>query len=416
MRDLRGDLLHEFRKRSVTWQDPSLFIREPRNVVLHLHGHRDRPDSIVLGTMDYASIATHQVAQEMQRALSVTRTLLLVGFGAGLDDPNFEALRTWMRDVWGDAGFRHYRLCLKRELPKLDRQHEDEQIYPLPYGTAHKDLARYPNAPGDELGRRPGRYRGWRSSAPGRGRRHRGRLAGRRPAAGARAGGLAARRHRRGRAGQPGLDKDLEPLGSIATSPVVLAVPRSAMARVSQARTVPWRTMVDWARSTAPGPHLRIGRPDPTSSTAGLLATIELNTKGGSPATPDSRHAVEQAVDPVGDELTELCELGRAGPPGPCSSPSRRWSPTTATPGTPVLDHPFVLLPAAAELDARARLARDFFAYLTGPDAQEDLREAGFRDTARNVGGSLGADDGVLVHDPPAWARGRPTGRRSPAS
>jgi Ca-activated chloride channel homolog len=80
-----------------------------------------------------------------------------------------------------------------------------------------------------------------------------------------------------------------------------------------------------------------------------------------------------------------------------------------AADGTPVLDHPFVLLPAATELDDRARLARRFFEYLTGPDAQHDLREAGFRDAARNVGGSLGADDGVLVDDPPAWA-GPPAG------
>lgn len=178
-----------------------------------------------------------------------------------------------------------------------------------------------------------------------------------------------------------------------------------------------------------PGPRLRIGRPDPTSSTAGLLATIELNARAGQPVTPDSRHAVEETVEPVADELTALCQLGQPGGParavivseqamvaynrddrlgGSCDAGSRGTERLTAVypaDGTPVLDHPFVLLPAAAERDDRDRLARDFFKYLTGPDAQHVLREAGFRDADRNVGGTLGADDGVLVHDPPAWAR-----------
>jgi Ca-activated chloride channel homolog len=519
--------------RTVTWRDPYLFVQKPRGTVLHLHGHRDRPDSIVLGTMDYADVASDRAAQEMQRALSVTKTMLLVGFGAGLDDPNFEALRTWMREVWGEAGFRHYRLCLESELPALDKQHDDEQIYPLPYGTSHQQLAPYLNSLAAEAELRR-RRQPWFEGARSRVRRKAGvaaawlvRLRGRVrtmprlvllgsvagvlglvglvlwafqsdqgsaaaapcpipqelvvlttptkeasvrqlavafgdrepgpcrrasvtvfsvPSSSAVAGAVVAgwpvddlslgpqpavwlpdataeveRVNRR-------VDEDLRPLGSIATSPVVLAVPQSAMAKVGQARTVPWETMVEWARSAAPGSRLRIGRPDPTSSTAGLLATIGLHEGSGSPVTPNSRHAVEQTIDPVADELTELCQLGQPGGParavivseqamvaynrdarlgGACDARSRgseRLTAVYAADGTPVLDHPFVLLPAAAELDDRARLARDFFAYLTGPDAQDDLREAGFRDTARNVGGSLGADDGVLVHDPPAWA------------
>jgi Bacterial extracellular solute-binding protein/SIR2-like domain/von Willebrand factor type A domain len=515
--------------RTVTWKDPYLFLQKQRETVLHLHGHRDSPDSIVLGTVDYAGITSDEAAQEVQRALWLTKTMLLVGFGAGLDDPNLEALRTWMRKVWGEAGFRHYRLCLKRELEALDEQHHGEQIYPLAYGTSHKQLADYLNTLADEAERRR-RERSWFEGVPSRMRtkvgaaaawlvRAQGRLramprlallglavvvAGlmglaawavwlqpepcpipqelvvlttptkeasvrqlavafgdREPGscrrsnlavfsvpsssevAGAVAAGWPVDDLRLGP--QPAvwlpdataevervnqrLDKDLEPLGSIATSPVVLAVPQSAMAKVGQARTVPWETMVEWAKSAAPGSRLRIGRPDPTSSTAGLLATIGLHSGSGRPATPNSRHAVEQAVDPVADELTELCQLGQPGGPaqavivseqamvsynrdarlgGACDARSRRTERLTAVyavDGTPVLDHPFVLLPPAAELGDRARLARDFFAYLTGPDAQDDLREAGFRDVARNVGGSLGANDGVLVHDPPAWAR-----------
>jgi hypothetical protein len=139
---------------------------------------------------------------------------------------------------------------------------------------------------------------------------------------------------------------------------------------------------------------------------------------------------VEQTIDPVADELTELCRLGQATtgsaraiivpeqamvahnrgaqsggscPAGQSQGPGRLRA-VYAADGTPVLDHPFVLLPAAAELGDRERLAHDFFAYLTSEPAQKQLREAGFRDGGRRVGGTvdLGAvrrrlDDGEEV-------------------
>lgn len=511
---------------SVTWQNPHRFVQVattgggPRGV-LHLHGHYDAPDSIVLGTMDYATITNHRAAQDMQRALSTLKTLVLVGFGGGLDDPNFEALRTWMRQVWGDAGLRHYRLCLEREWAALDKQHEDERITPLVYGSTYDQLAPFLFRLGDALGRPPIRRR-TRSVGP-RGRRT---DAGRPrrsvpwrallavvaavvvglvvvqavrsalgptaaascpipqelivlttptkeasvreravafgdqppgqcrrssitvfsvPSASAVAGALAAGWPyddlRLGpqpavwlpdataeveRVNQHG--DDLESLGSIATSPVVLAMPRSAKAKLGDTSKVPWRTMVGWARQDAPGPRLRIARPDPTSSTAGLLATIGFNAATSGSATPyTQRHAIERTIDPAADELAELCELGQSGGParavivpeqvmvaynrkqlgGSCAAAqqrSDRLAAVYAADGTPVLDHPFVLLPAAVELEDRKRLARAFFEYLTSEPAQKELREDGFRDLNRRVGGTVGEQDGVLVHDPPTWA------------
>jgi Ca-activated chloride channel homolog len=223
---------------------------------------------------------------------------------------------------------------------------------------------------------------------------------------------------------------DLTSLGSTATSPVVLAMPRSVKARLGDTSKVPWRTMVGWAKQDAPGPRLRIGRPDPASSTAGLLATIGLNVATSGSATPyTQRHAVERTIDRAADELTELCELGQPGGParavivpeqamvaynrgarlgGSCAAGrqrSDRLAAVYAADGTPVPDHPFALLPASVELEDREWLARDFLAYLTSEPAQKQLQEAGFRDGNRRVGGTVGEQDGVLVHDPPTWAR-----------
>jgi hypothetical protein len=227
-------------------------------------------------------------------------------------------------------------------------------------------------------------------------------------------------------------DRKLAPLGSIATAPVVLAVQRSVMERLRLERSVSWDTMLRWGRRPAGDPRaLRIVRGDPTSSSAALLATIGLETDPARAArrSEQSLHAVEQALDrPVGDELGELCN-GRQmagsgdGPPravlvpeqavfatnhgapgGPCgTSPPpepQRLEAIYPADGTPVLDYPYVLLPAASQLPARERLARDFFAFLRSPQAQQTLLQAGFRDQSYRVAPTIGTEDGILPSRP----------------
>ncbi len=99
-------------------------------------------------------------------------------------------------------------------------------------------------------------------------------------------------------------DKKLAALGSIATDPVVLAVPRAVRARLRLDRSVPWDTILRWGRRPADDPQaLRIVRADPASSTAALLATAGLYGAAGDP------HAVEQVLErAVGDETVELCD------------------------------------------------------------------------------------------------------------
>ena len=223
---------------------------------------------------------------------------------------------------------------------------------------------------------------------------------------------------------------ELVPLGVVATSPVVLAVPRSAMAAIGQERVVPWREVLGWVRPAPGGPGLHLARADPTSSAAGLLATVELYGTVRETATADAeRHGIEQRLDTVSDELAGLCalrELGEGGGPepravilpeqvmvaynrgqdfgGPC--PARvpeepdRLEAVYFADSTPTLDHPLVLLPAARELPAREALARALFQYLTGDQGRRRLLEAGFRDQAGRVGRAVGEAEGVLPHEP----------------
>jgi Ca-activated chloride channel family protein len=219
-------------------------------------------------------------------------------------------------------------------------------------------------------------------------------------------------------------DKKLAALGSIATDPVVLAVPRAVRARLRLDRSVPWDTILRWGRRPADDPQaLRIVRADPASSTAALLATAGLYGAAGDP------HAVERVLErAVGDETVELCDreqmAGAGGRPpravlvaeqavlasnrgalgGPCgtSRPAepQRLEAIYPADGTPVLDYPYVLLPAASELPERERLAREFYAFLQSPPAQRALLQAGFRNQSLRVAPTIGEQDGIQPERP----------------
>lgn len=113
---------------------------DPR--VLHLHGEWEDPDSIVLGTPSYIDVARDAHARAVLTALRTDRTLVFVGCGAGLRDPNLGAFLRWTGETFGRTETRHFRLCRADEVEALRREHPSEQrIFPLPYGADHADLA-----------------------------------------------------------------------------------------------------------------------------------------------------------------------------------------------------------------------------------------------------------------------------------
>ena len=130
---------------AVTWQDGAKVervIRGDDQGVLHLHGYWDRPESVILGVRDYEKVLGDTHAQTMLKALRATRTLLFVGCGEGLGDPNFGAFLRWTRGVLAGSEYRHFRLALEKEITALQTQHPpEERIFVLPYGVSHGDLA-----------------------------------------------------------------------------------------------------------------------------------------------------------------------------------------------------------------------------------------------------------------------------------
>jgi tetratricopeptide (TPR) repeat protein len=129
----------------VTWRDGhrvERLLRGDEQGILHLHGYWDRPESVVLGIRSYEEVRQAPHAQAVLRALRIFRTLIFIGYGEGLSDPNFGNFLTWTRECLAGTEYPHYRLCLESEVAALRAQQaKDEPIVLLPYGTEHLDLA-----------------------------------------------------------------------------------------------------------------------------------------------------------------------------------------------------------------------------------------------------------------------------------
>lgn len=129
---------------SVTWKEPNKYeraIQADRAGVLHLHGFYDDPDSVVLGITSYDAVLRDRFAQEMQHAIRALHTLVFVGCGMGLEDPNFSAWLEWARPIFAGSTYRHYRLALSSEVNAIQQEHHpDDRIFVIPYGNTHSDL------------------------------------------------------------------------------------------------------------------------------------------------------------------------------------------------------------------------------------------------------------------------------------
>jgi len=131
----------------ITWIDEGkvgrLLTREQdSDAIYHLHGYWDRPESVVLGIRSYESVRGSEHAQAVLRALAMQQTLLFVGCGDGLRDPNFGPFLSWLGAVNRSRETPHYRLVLRTDVVTLAQEHPAEQrIQIVPYGEDHRELA-----------------------------------------------------------------------------------------------------------------------------------------------------------------------------------------------------------------------------------------------------------------------------------
>jgi hypothetical protein len=94
----------------ITWKQHEEFLktmtrRQPG--ILHIHGHWQQPDSVVLGRDSYKQVVDDCEFQTALRSLWLEWTWVYVGCGDGLDDPNLGMLLKW-GNLWGNAPLKHY--------------------------------------------------------------------------------------------------------------------------------------------------------------------------------------------------------------------------------------------------------------------------------------------------------------------
>jgi hypothetical protein len=90
----------------VTWEEHAEFHRvmtRQKAGILHIHGHWQRPSSIVLGRSSYDRVVADAALQQLFRTLWLDWSWIYVGCGDGLDDPNLGCLLEWSKG-WGESG------------------------------------------------------------------------------------------------------------------------------------------------------------------------------------------------------------------------------------------------------------------------------------------------------------------------
>ncbi len=96
------------------------------------------------GIRDYLEVLGDAPTQALLRGLRAMRSLLYVGCGEGISDPNFESLLKWARTAFLQSEYRHFRLASDGEVQKFEAQHQEgDRIYVLSYGQTHAALEPY---------------------------------------------------------------------------------------------------------------------------------------------------------------------------------------------------------------------------------------------------------------------------------
>lgn len=135
---------------SVRWNEPhrvSLAVNgqkveaagSDRDTIIHLHGCWDDADSVVFGSSSYQAVGNHSHAQAVQQLFAVGYTMMFVGCGETLADPNFSKFVPIVTKILGETAKAHYVLCLEQDVEKWKAK-KIPWLHPVSYGTKHEDL------------------------------------------------------------------------------------------------------------------------------------------------------------------------------------------------------------------------------------------------------------------------------------
>lgn len=108
--------------------------------VVHLHGVYDRPDKVVFSRAQYARHINNQITQVVERAISLSKTLVFIGVGDGVRDPHFEELINWIGTHGTETDSRQYILLTNPEMANFVTP---TGLVAVPYGEGYSQLPEF---------------------------------------------------------------------------------------------------------------------------------------------------------------------------------------------------------------------------------------------------------------------------------
>lgn len=129
---------------AVTWTERAKaerVLRGEAHGVLHLHGHWEKPESIVLGTSSYDAVVRDEHARTALEAMRMLRTFVFIGHGAGLADPNWGSFLDWTERVFWQSETHNYRIAREAELDALhEPRNQARRLVLVPYEGGYENL------------------------------------------------------------------------------------------------------------------------------------------------------------------------------------------------------------------------------------------------------------------------------------
>jgi hypothetical protein len=114
-----------------------------KKYILHLHGYYSNSDSVIFSSYDYGRIRQNKFAQAKLKALIETKTLLFIGYGAGMSDPNFSSLLKWIFSLTGETPPSIYKFVKSNKNKHLNQLSDVsflENIKEIQYGNTSEEL------------------------------------------------------------------------------------------------------------------------------------------------------------------------------------------------------------------------------------------------------------------------------------
>jgi SOS-response transcriptional repressor LexA len=124
---------------STTWSDEGYAAAlRGRQVVVHLHGVADNPDSIVLSSANYERLILDEFIKRFHETLVAASQFVFIGCGDGLGDPHISALMEFALRAAPER--EHFLLVTGDQLRRFNEHQIYPQVTPVAYGREFAEL------------------------------------------------------------------------------------------------------------------------------------------------------------------------------------------------------------------------------------------------------------------------------------